>query len=495
MCWKPHPAQAQVKNALFTKGSEKVFLECGRKFGKTDFLNYILHRFALLFPNSACYFIAPFQKQAKELLWANNRLQNFFFPNIDPKTGLSPTGLSRLEASQVYEEMKAKYGVVVNNTEMRIKFGNGSFIKLDGADQYEAYRGVNPHIIVYDEFKDHHPKFHDGMDPNLATFNAPLIIVGTPPEGDEDNAPQYIEMADYCFKDKNSAYFNKSSYCNPHISSDWLDKKRQELIDRNREDVWLREYMAQRVLSGSRAIFPMLKFPEPERGITHTDHIRPHEEVKDKVLKYHKSWDFYLVFDPASVSCFGVLFGAINKHTKQVVLLDEIYETSKAKMGTANMFAKALEMVQGYGVLTDDIRMVYDNAAAWFYNEVVDQFDYALEPCSKDIKKKGEHGKENRLNCIKDMLLFNYLVISDNCVKMVWEMKYYRTDDKGNIPKENDHLLDCLRYMLSADWYTHVPQRAKLTENIRRFHTPDSDRDKYRREKDPFYEQVKDFYE
>ena len=495
MCWKPHPAQAQVKNSLFSKGANKIFLECGRKFGKTDFLNYILHRFALLFPNSACYFIAPYQKQAKELLWANNRLQNFFFPNIDPITGLTPTGLTRLEASKVYEELKEKYGVVINNTEMRIKFGNGSFIKLDGADQYAAYRGVNPHIIVYDEFKDHHPKFHDGMDPNLATFNAPLIIVGTPPEGDEDNAPQYTELADFCYRDSNSAYFNKSSYCNPHISASWLDTKRKELIDRGREDVWLREYMAQRVISGSRAIFPMLKFPEPERGITHTEHVRPHCEAKELVLKYHKSWDFYLVFDPASVSCFGVLFGAISKHTKQLVVLEEIYETKKALMSTSTIFARALQMVQGYGCLIDDIRMIYDNAATWFQNEVLYQFEYNLEPCTKDIKKKGEHGKENRLNCIKDMLMYNYLVISDNCPKMIWEMKYYRTDEKGNIPKENDHLLDCLRYMLAANYYTHVPQKIKLTNSSRRFHTIESDSLSFRQKRDPFYNQIKDYYE
>jgi len=495
MCWKPHDSQAKVKNGLFSKGSEKIFLECGRKFGKTDFLTYILYRFALLHPNSACYYIAPYQKQAKELVWANNRLQNFFFPNIDPVTGVSPTGFNREDSAKIYEEMKEKYGVSINNTEMRIRFGNGSFIKLDGADQYEAYRGVNPHIIVYDEWKDHHPKFHDAMDPNLATFNAPLVIVGTPPEGDEDNAPQFIELADYCFKDKNSSYFNMSSYCNPHISKAWLDKKRQELIDRGREDVWLREYMAQRVLSGSRAIFPMLKFPEPERGLTFTEHVRPHCELKEIVLKHHKSWDFYLVFDPASVSCFGVLFGAINRLTKQTVLLEEIYETKKALMSTSVIFQRALDMVQGYGVLTEDIRMVYDNAATWFQNEVQFQFDYNLEPCMKDVKKKGEHGKESRLNCIKDMLLYNFIVISDNCPKVIWEMKYYRTDEKGNIPKENDHLIDCLRYMLAAAFYTHVPQRIKLTDDSRRFHTIEGDITKFRREKDPFYEQIRDYYD
>lgn len=394
---------------------------------------------------------------------------------IDPITERTHQGHNREEAHQIYEELKFKYGVDVLDTQMRIRFGNGSFIKLDGADQHQAYRGVNPHIIAYDEFKDHHPKFHDGMDPNLATYDAPLIIVGTPPEGDEDNDPQFCELADFCASDDSSAYFNKSSYCNPHISKRWLDTKRDELIRRGREDVWLREYMAQRVKSGSRSIFPMLEGPEPERGIHYTKHYIRKEEARSRVLAYRKSWDFFLSFDPASVSVFAVLLGAINRTTKEIVLLDEVYEEKKGLMGTGRIFPKALELLEGYPVIVDDVRMIYDAAATWFQTEVSDQFQIGLEASYKDIGKK----KEFRLNLIKDLLTDEILTISENCQKMIWEMKNYRVDDKGKIPKEKDHLIDAFRYALANFHYNQVPAKKKeKVEDGPRFYTPTRDVEK-----------------
>lgn len=494
LCWQPHDAQAKVKNSIFSQGKKKIFLECGRKFGKTDIGGYIEYRFALLYPNSSVYYIAPFQKQAKELIWANNRLQNFFLPKVDPKTGVSHTGLNHEECYQVFEELKAKYGMKINNTEMRITFGNGSFIKLDGADQFEAYRGVNPHLILYDEFKDHHPKFHDAMDPNLATFQAPLVIVGTPPEGDEDNAKQYWEMADYCKVAKDGAHFHYSSFANPHIDKDYLYRKRDELILRNKEDTWKREYMAERVKAGSRSIFPMFEAPQIDLNIVHTRHVRPHEEIQAMVKKHHKDWDFFLTFDPASASTFAVLFGAINRMDKRVVILDEVYEQDKGKMSTSQIFPKALKLLEGYPILQDEVRMIYDNAATWFANEVSFEFGFGLEPCMKDVKKKGEDGKEDRLNLIKDMYIYGYLFVSEKCKNFINETKNYRTDDKGKIPKEDDHLLDALRYSLAAFYYNHVPIKEELVVDDRRGFTIEQDRREDIREKDPYADIFEEYY-
>ena len=37
--------------------------------------------------------------------------------------------------------------------------------------------------------------------------------------------------------------------------------------------------------------------------------------------------------------------------------------------------------------------------------------------------------------------------ISDRCVNLCNEIEKYSLDDKGNIPKVNDHLIDCFRYL------------------------------------------------
>lgn len=494
LCWEPHDAQALVKNALFVEGKKLIFLECGRKWGKTDFILYCLYRYAMLNPNSACYYITPLLKQAKEIVWASNRLQTFFKPKTDRKTNLTHKGHTYEESQQIYVEMVEKYFEGdPHNTELRLRFKNGSFIKLDGADQYEAYRGVNPHLIVYDEFKDHHPKFHGAMDPNLATYDAPLICVGTGPTGDESNKDAFYEMAEYAKKAAHAAYFNHPTHMNPHISREFLARKKAELYEKGKDFEWLIEYMGKRVKIGSRSLFPMFKAPDPVEGETHTKHVRPHAELVEMVSKHHKSWEWFMAYDPASASTFGVLLLAIHKETKQILVMGEIYEQEKLKMSAQQIFPKSLELVREFPVILGDIRLIYDNAAAWFENEVAAHFyeshpEIGLEPCIKN-NSRGESKKEDKISLIQDIMLSEDLfLVSDQCPKFIWELSEYRTDDKNKIPKENDHLIDDFRYILNNACYDSVPRPVKRKETDRRGYTMVEDRAAAMREIDPYYD-------
>ena len=373
-------------------------------------------------------------------------------PLVDPKTGLTHKGHNREEASQILKELSDKYGIKVNESEMRIRFGNGSFIKLDGADNHQAYRGVNPHLIVYDEFKDHHPKFHTGMEPNLATYEAPLIIVGTPCEGDEDNEERFNSLADYAKIADNQSYFQLPTAINPHISKKWLLQKKKELFTRGEEDKWFREYCALRVKAGQRSIFPML---------TRQKHVVSEPKILSIFGKRRKDYELFCGFDPASSSCFAVVLIAIHKYNKRIIVLDEIYETDKQEMSTRPIWLKTMKMVNKWNLRIDDIRFVYDYAAAWFANEVNDKFGVGLEPSFKDIGKN----KEKRLSLIKDCLnLEGCFTINESTLNrksknsgLFWEMSNYRVDDKGKIPKENDHAIDTLRYILSNAHYDEAP--------------------------------------
>ena len=150
--WTPHPAQVELGRALLSGGFLDVFGQCGRNFGKTELVGYLTWRYAFTFPRSENYYFAPYMKQAREIMWASRRIQDF-----GPKDWIES----------------------INNTEMRITFKNGSFIKLDGSDNVDAYRGVKPKgLTIYDEFKDFRPEFHEAYDPNRAAFNSPLLIIG-----------------------------------------------------------------------------------------------------------------------------------------------------------------------------------------------------------------------------------------------------------------------------------------------------------------------------
>jgi hypothetical protein len=109
--FKPHKGQINIGHAVFSENKKRIFIECGRKFGKTEIVLYCLYRWAMLYPNSYCYYIAPYKDQIKDLIWANGRLP-YFLP----------------------ESMMKKYGITINNSDFRVIFGNGSFIRCDGAD-------------------------------------------------------------------------------------------------------------------------------------------------------------------------------------------------------------------------------------------------------------------------------------------------------------------------------------------------------------------------
>jgi hypothetical protein len=407
---------------------------------------------ACSYPNAACYYIAPFQKQARELIWANHRIQDFFRPKVDPRTGLTPQGYNLKEANQIFEELWDKYILKVNDSEMRIVFRNNSFIKLDGSDNYAAYRGVNPHAIGYDEFKDFHPKFHEGMDPNLATHNAPLLAIGTPPDGSENNAENFEALADYCKNDPDSFYQNKTTYANPYISRDFLEKKRLQLISSGKSDEWEREYMAKRIRSGQKTIFPTFEPPNEDTGVKHTRHVRPESELQSEVMKHYKDWERYYIFDPASASCFGGLYICFHRYDRRVRVLSDIYEKDKAKMKSTAIMDKAIEQLNDRGVIVPDVRMVYDYAATWFYNDIVYNENYedvSLEPCEKDIKTK-----KDKISMIRDLLDMGVIKVGDNCTGLIHELTVYKTDDNNKILKEDDHLIDCLRYALNAEHYS-----------------------------------------
>lgn len=411
--WRPHDGQIVIGRSLIYEDKKRVFASCGRNFGKTDLMSYLLWRWAWTFPGSENYYFAPFQKQAREIIWASKRIQSF-----------GP--FSWVES--------------YNNTELRIRFNNGSFIKLDGSDNVDAYRGVKPKgLSVYDEFKDFRPEFHEAYEPNLAAYDSPLFIIGTPPEVEN----HFITVQEATKASQHGAVYRFPSSANPHIPRQWLDEKKAELYARGEGDKWEREYEARFVRGGASTIFPMLR---PDR------HVRSHASIMHEIARDKRKLDWYLWADPAGASCFAVLFVAINPYTRRIYVLDEIYETSQAEMTVLSIgkriFAKRDELFRHND---KQWRQGYDEAETWFHNEMLDHFSEGFEPT-----RKAKSDKLSGLSLIKDCLLKDTLVISDRCQKLLWEMLNYRKDGNGKIVKQNDHAIDCLRYVLDADNYSLV---------------------------------------
>jgi len=418
--WKPHDAQIAIASPLLSGEVTDVFAQCGRNLGKTDLVAYLLWRWALAFPGSENYYFSPFMKQSREIIWASRRLQN-----MGPDSELQDT----------------------NNSEMRLIFNNESFIKCDGSDNVDAYRGVKPRgLTVFDEFKDFRPEFYEAYDPNRAAHQSPLLIIGTPP----DNENQFIHVAEEFRRNPDKLFFQFPSSANPHLSKKWLEDKKKELYLRGDGDVWEREYEARFVRGGASKVFPMLK----------DSHRKPHDEVLRIIHRDRRKLQWFVWADPAAASVFAVLFAVLNPYTKTWYFLDEIYETNQGEM-TVMRIGKRIQELKHTIIDHPAIewRQGYDEAEKWFASEMFDHFQEHFEPTHK-MKTDKVRG----LTLIKDALLHDHIVISDRCKKLFWEMDSYRKDKNGNIPKENDHLLDCVRYLFAAANYSLSPE-AEPKEN------------------------------
>lgn len=241
--WTPHPSQQLALEAIFVNDCKLVFIQCGRKWGKTETIVYALWRRALLNPGSSCYYICPELKQAKEIIWKSR---------------------DRRGRLRIQEFGPAEFISSIDNTELRINLKNGSFIKVDGSDNFDAWAGISPHFVVLDEFRSFKPEFYDVMNPNRATFDAPMIIIGTPPENiwiDKDTPHQYVELAHEAQLDMlatgASFFIKRASWDNPDpIIQKFLASEKKTLFRRGKEATWWREYGAELVSGGERKVFP-----------------------------------------------------------------------------------------------------------------------------------------------------------------------------------------------------------------------------------------------
>lgn len=413
--WVPHDGQKPIIDAVFADGVLSLFIRCGRKKGKTEEALYLLWRIAQSFPNSPCYYFTPLQVQTREIVWTDPRIVSF-----GPREWL-------LDGSRG-----------VNEQQMLLRFKNGSFIKLDGTDNFNKYRGVRYKIAIYDEYKDCDPRMRKGMRPNASVLNGIDVYMGSPPDV---NGTDYEALDKEHQSDPTMRAFHMPTWSNPHISKDWLRKEKARLYKKGDGAEWEREYGAKYVIGGAASIFPMVSDCP----------VVPHDKLMKELERDRKKLKWYWWADPAGASCFAVLFVAINPYTKTVYWLDEIYETSQMEMTTKKIGSRVIEKRNELFDRKGAWRQGYDEAATWFVNEWIDNFPMEdnLEP-----SHKAQNDKHDGLSLLKDIMLSGRAVFSDRCVNTRTEFENYQKDKNGKIPKLNDHQIDNSRYILAADGYT-----------------------------------------
>ena len=91
-----------------------------------------------------------------------------------------------------------------------------------------------------------------------------------------------MEFADECYKRQDCAHLIASSYDNPHMPKEEIDREIEKLRLRGENDVIKREYFGEISLGGRNAIFPMFdaKKIRPFGGVLND--IR--KDIKNSIL-------------------------------------------------------------------------------------------------------------------------------------------------------------------------------------------------------------------
>lgn len=401
--WYPHDGQIPIGKAILYDGFKKCFVCCGRSFGKSQFAAYITARNARENQNTTNYIFAPFIGQAKEIYWTPRLLHNL------------------IPESEIESD---------NSTEMRITLKNGSMIKVCGAENYEAYRGVKlapKSICVMEELKDVRKEFLDAFLPNLSVNDPILLMIGTPPYREN----HFIHYMEHAKKDKNWFYYHAPTSVNPHVSKEFLEQQKSFLEANGMIDVWLAEYEALFTLGGHKSVFPMV----PRMPIVPLNEAWPKDSNK---------WSLYVGIDPASTSIFACVFMLFNEFTKKVIVVDEIYE-GRPEYCTARKINEAinekLKVISAKGVKS--VTYVYDSAARWFRGELNEiDMDKWLVPSDKSKGLQGE------ISCWRGILAHGLFTFTDAAPKLRWEMENYILDGNGRIPDKDDHAWQAGAYAL-----------------------------------------------
>lgn len=367
-------------------------LLCGRRWGKTTLAAEEIKGKALAKPVKIVY-IAPTIQQARDIAWATL------------KNELRPITIKSKEAPSL-------------ELVVRTIGGGESTIFLRGWEAIETLRGQSFDFIVIDEvasMKNFWHSWQEVIRPTLTDRKGEAMFISTP-----KGFNSFYELYNKEAEDVDFRSFHFTTYDNPHIPTEEIDKAKEELT----EDRFAQEYLADfRRTEGivykefNRALHLYDKLPE---GLT----------VVDRLI--------------------GVDFGYTNP-TAIVLLLKD----SRGNFWLDSEWYKT-------GQTNDQIA-----ETAFSFNASKAYPDPEAPEKIAELRKsgincmevtKGKDSIKNGINKVRELFKQGRLKVNRACTNIIWEFETYsypeaRPDNPNpEIPiKENDHLLDSLRYVLMTN--------------------------------------------
>lgn len=343
-----------------------------------------------VYKESRIAYIAPTYQQARDIAW------NILVKELKPIT---------LKVNESRLEIEVK----------NIK-GTTSIIQLRGWESIETLRGQSFDFIIIDEvamMRNFWLNWQEVIRPTLTDRKGQVMFISTPKGFNHFYDLYNLENTDSNFKS-----FHFTTYDNPYIPKDEIDEARKQMT----EDRFAQEYLADfRKTEG-------LVYKEFNRSID----VKELNRFDLKEIIAGIDWGYT---NPAGALKIGVsrdgLFYIEEEYYKKGQTTEQIVEVVKKWSATKH----------------------YPDPAEPDRIEIANNLGLNCREVSKDIPAG--------IDKVRELFKQRRIIIHPRCVNLISELETYAYPEKRpnqnekEVPiKENDHLMDCLRYAL----YNYEPE-------------------------------------
>lgn len=375
------PAQREI-----VRDTHRFRVICaGRRFGKTELSAWEMKGYAVMRKDARVAYISPTFQQSRDIAWLTLKRNC-----QDAITNVNET---RLELT------------------LRNQHGGTGSIWLRGWESVETLRGQRFDFIVIDEvasMKNFWANWQEIIRPTLTDTKGDVLFISTP-----KGFNSFYDLYGLEAQDKDYKSFHFTSYDNPHIPAEEIDKARTELT----EDRFAQEYLADfRKTEG----LVYKEFDRQQHIFTGTGPTH-----RNRIL-VGIDWGFT---NPAAV------LDIVEDSDRSYWVMSEWYKAGKTT-------EEIVEVAASYAG-----NCYYPDPAEPDRIEILKRKRLNVMEVNKDVAAG--------ISSVRNLLKQGKLHIHSSCVNLINEFETYSYQEKKadkNAPeepvKENDHALDALRYAL-----------------------------------------------
>lgn len=412
--WSPHSGQKQIIDDFLSEQYDYQFVRAGRKFSKTTTNIKCGWYKAIKKPNSVIYSTFPTITLGLEILWDERRLQY---------------------CDMQQDFLFKKYVKRVDEFKHMLHFVNDSHIKVIGTWTESRGRGTQPDFITIDEVQDCNAQWIEAMDSNLAAKKGGCIMSGTPPK----KRNHYQEWEERIKNNPRGKAYHFTSYGNDRLDhlKEWLDSKKQELIKAGKEDVWLREYMAQDCFSHADRVLPDASFE---------DYVELDQQINQ--MTFRDKTPVMVVATQGKYICavWGILSPKKYLYIVDFELRPTMWDKSYIEFfNDHNVKAKSHDLQQRCGNRMR--QLLWDSTKS--FKDVIRGFT--------DCKEKPEW-QDRGIPLLREMMIERRIILSDKVAPFGMECQNLLADENKK-EVEKGYPMICALSVMANEWF----QREKVT--------------------------------